>query len=320
MTLYYVDAAVGSDSNAGTSEGAGNAWLTISKADSVIAAGDTVYIKGSADYGEVVTITTQGTLAAPITHEGYTTTPGDGGKCTNDGTSTLANAYAPPTGNNHLIVKNMIIKNFTSGGISTATGDQIMAVNCHISNSGSYGIRGDNYVFAIGCKMSNVLYGFMADAASECMACEVFNFSTRGIEMDQGIVWGNTIHTMTTGDTAINWISTGTLFVGNNTIDGENLTTTVGVSFTSNFSHITCINNIFYDLATGISVGATNGFNLVGYNLLNSNTANYSNVTPHLGGDVTTAPSFADEAGDDYTLDGDSPALDAGIDVAFTDI
>jgi hypothetical protein len=37
MTTYYVDTAVGNDGNAGTSEGAGNAWATIDKAMNTVA-------------------------------------------------------------------------------------------------------------------------------------------------------------------------------------------------------------------------------------------------------------------------------------------
>ena len=49
-TTWYVDGAVGNDSNAGTSPGAGNAWATIGKATSTAAAGDTVNVKASATY------------------------------------------------------------------------------------------------------------------------------------------------------------------------------------------------------------------------------------------------------------------------------
>ena len=47
---YYIDAAVGSDSNTGLAEGAGNAFLTIDKYYSVVAAGEIGYVKASASY------------------------------------------------------------------------------------------------------------------------------------------------------------------------------------------------------------------------------------------------------------------------------
>ena len=79
MTTYYVDGAVGNDSNAGTSPGSGNAWATIAKAASTVVAGDTAYIKASATYTITSTITLSNTgsqSAGAIRYEGYTTTPG----------------------------------------------------------------------------------------------------------------------------------------------------------------------------------------------------------------------------------------------------
>lgn len=70
--------AVGDDANVGTSEGSGNAWKTIDKAMNTVAAGDKVWVKASANYTELVTIDTVGSIAAPIVFEGYTSTTGDG--------------------------------------------------------------------------------------------------------------------------------------------------------------------------------------------------------------------------------------------------
>lgn len=82
MTVYYLDSALGSDANAGTAEGAGNAWQTWGKALSTAAAGDTVHVKSSAAYTLTAspTCANSGSIAAgPIQIIGYQTTPGDGG-------------------------------------------------------------------------------------------------------------------------------------------------------------------------------------------------------------------------------------------------
>ncbi len=57
MATYYVSVQRGSDSNNGTSDG--TPWLTIGKALSVVAAGDTVYV-GAGVYREQLTVATSG--------------------------------------------------------------------------------------------------------------------------------------------------------------------------------------------------------------------------------------------------------------------
>lgn len=94
MATYYVDGAVGSDSNAGTSPSAGGAWATISHAAATAAAGDTVYVKSSVTYAEMPTFSTSGTAGAPITAIGYTTTPGDNGRATITGSNTRTTCLA----------------------------------------------------------------------------------------------------------------------------------------------------------------------------------------------------------------------------------
>lgn len=68
-TTYYVDGASGSDGNAGTSTGA--AWKTLGKASTSTAAGDTIYVKASATYNEILTFRSTGTASSPVIWEGY---------------------------------------------------------------------------------------------------------------------------------------------------------------------------------------------------------------------------------------------------------
>ncbi len=86
MATYYVDTAVGNDSNAGTSPGSGNAWATLGKAASVAIYGDKVNVKASGTYTITSGVTFDSTdsvpNSAPLLVEGYTTTPGDGGQVT----------------------------------------------------------------------------------------------------------------------------------------------------------------------------------------------------------------------------------------------
>ena len=75
------------------------------------------------------------------------------------------------------------------------------------------------------------------------------------------------------------------------------------------------INNILYDLATGISRGGTVGENqFVDYNLFYSCTADYSNI-PAGAHDVTgTSDPFTDSGARNYTLKSGSEALAKGMD------
>ena len=88
MTTYYVR-KTGSDAAAGTSAGA--AWLTISKAETVMTAGDTVYV-GAGIYREEITLSTYGTSGSPITYSGDT----DGSQTGDAGLVTVT-AFDSPT-------------------------------------------------------------------------------------------------------------------------------------------------------------------------------------------------------------------------------
>lgn len=65
---YYVRTD-GNDSNTGTANTSGGAWLTIQKAASTVVAGDTVEVQAGT-YAEAVSETTSGSLASPIVFNG----------------------------------------------------------------------------------------------------------------------------------------------------------------------------------------------------------------------------------------------------------
>ena len=318
MTTYYVDGAVGSDANLGTSEGAGNAWLTIDHAMNTVVAGDLVYVKASATYVEQFTIDTVGTSASPIMFEGYTTTPGDGGMVTVDGSGSTNVGLRAAVTAAYYIFMNFTVSSSTSIGFGNAAVDNIIYYNCIADSNATVGFQHDNYVLYIKCQsINNSGLGIDADLGVTIIGCIVHgNGSTSQINTLSAplIVLSSQVTGLGSGDNAIK--TTAQPIIVGSTIDGENAATTIGidcaVASTAWFPII--INNILYDLNIGVDLPSASGFFAIGYNLINSNNTDYNNCSNTLGNDVTGAPAFTDEAGDDYTLGSGSPAIAAGLD------
>lgn len=153
MAVYYVDWAVGDDTNAGTSEGAGNAWKHIGHALSAMSAGDTIWVKASAEYEEIPRITVAGNTAPNINQLiGYESVTGDNGYATIQASGfngiglsintgglgvTLASAY--------FRVMNFKIVNSPGFGLTGTTSTRAMQwVNIYISGSQNVAINTTN--------------------------------------------------------------------------------------------------------------------------------------------------------------------------------
>lgn len=318
MTTYYVDGAVGSDLNDGLAEGAGNAWATLQKAaDTVTVAGDTIYVKNSAAYNEQLLLRFRGDATNRILWEGYSSTPGDGGKVIVDGQSTRAYCVETNISFDQLwfVFKNFIFRNATShginlgakwatvfhnceflnnGGTGCATNRQSLYLDCVSANNGDDGfsIAVDGY--AVGCIAYNNV-GTQISLSSDCVAYKCLAYGIAGSDIEAGIR---------------------AQIILACTSDGENVANSVGL-FINNVAGLIgdCI---AYDCQKGIKLSPSS-WPLVyaGYNLLNSNVLNYDSTSQHAGvyfqNDVYGAPGFNDEASGDYTLSDTSAALNAGI-------
>jgi hypothetical protein len=315
MTTYYVDGAVGNDANAGTSEGAGNAWATIDKAMNTVTTADVVYVKATGTYVESPVIDTASASAnTPIHFEGYTTTTGDNGKVTiaSTGTNSLTGTVG---GNCFYIFKNFIFDgtNASSNVVSLLSEDYIAFYNCEFKNSVGAGITADNFFTFVNCEFSNnANVGCTVDNNAIVFGCIFANNGGDGLDVATcDIAYRNVFYGMTGTSNAINGQVAG--FIGN-TIDGENVATKgVDLGVLSEC----CVDNIIYDCATAVTTTTTAlawRFPVM-YNLLNSNTTDYSTSTLDMIGyqDVTSAPAFADEANDDYRPSSSSPAVDAQL-------
>ncbi len=324
MATYYVDMAVGDDANLGTSEGSGNAWKTIDKAMNTVAAGDKVWVKASADYTETATIDTVGASGSPIVFEGYTSSTGDGGQAVIDGASTRANGIADSFGgltDLYYAFKNFHLKSHTSDAFNLgARGRRITFVNCRAENNSGRGF----YVNQVACFYkcladSNTGNSFHCDANTILACCAVHTAS--GANCIQGslalTLYNVLIYnsgTATRGVEQVGGSYQSATF--NCTIDGENAMNGIRLAI----GHLSSVvgNCIIYDCATGIEqrTDDSGDLNVCFGTLVNSNTTNYTNYSCEKFGEVTGAPAFTDEAGDDYTLASGSPAKAAGFDAA----
>jgi len=320
MTTYYVDTVLGDDGNAGTSEGAGNAWATIDKAMNTVAAGDLVYVKASGSYQESLTIDTAGTNAAPIIFEGYTSTPGDNGKATVDGNSIVSVLLSSVPTVAYYIFKNLIFTNATSSGIGDSGLSSVAWFNCEFTNNGANGVLADNDNAFINCIIANNgANGTDLDLTCSAIGCEIYG---NGSAQWNALTWISFCHNLVYGHSSAGFDivnlggAAGTC--ANNTIDGEGVAAVNGIDVGGGAESF-FFNNILYDIdSKGVNLSATPliGAHFQGFNLMNSVTTPYTaSVGFGLTGeqDVTSAPGFTDEAGDDYTLDSASPAKNAGI-------
>jgi hypothetical protein len=174
LATYYVDAVAGNNTTGDGSSG--NPWQTIDRAVTTAVAGDLAYIKASATYAitAAITLAASGSAAAGgITFEGYTTTPGDGGRatlmCGTDANSvdifnlngkslitfrnlslihmastTRGHGFAAKTGHSsYITIENCLIDGCNNGIYAQDASDwsinQLVATNTEIKNCTSHG-------------------------------------------------------------------------------------------------------------------------------------------------------------------------------------
>jgi hypothetical protein len=323
MTTYYVDGAVGNDANAGTSEGAGNAWATIDKAMNTVASGDKVWVKATGTYSEDPVIDTAAATAATIVFEGYSSTTGDNGKVTISGTTNSLGTTLGP-GESRYVIKNFIFNGGSGAAVSLGAARANTFINCEFTGASTDGFEGTgaNNTF-INCEFtSNTQHGIDATSISGgyIVGCIFHSNGRTGLQIGStGAFYRNLVYNNDTAAAGWNHGDLGTTAVViGNTFDGENRS---GQLCDINGQSIfIAVDNVFYDSGTyGLTNPATTSHYraFAGYNLLNDNASGtYADAgDPELIGyqDVTTAPAFTSESTDDYTLGASSPAIDAGM-------
>ena len=322
MTTYYVDGAVGNDANAGTSEGSGNAWATIDKAMNTVAAGDKVWVKASASYDENGNIDTAGTITAPITFEGYTSTTGDNGKVT--WTNSSGVALTDTTSFSYYIFKNFKFTGCSSSGVSISSAFKFY--NCEFTSNGANGAFFNSYSSFVNCLFANnSTVGLNTSAASyiNVIGCLFYGNTNAAIYgTGQNIFIDSCVfYSPGASNHGIDCSADYTI-LSHCTFDGDG-STGFGVNAAGE-SYLAVVSNIIYDYDEGYrcydTAQAVFFTCVAAYNLMNTlPTGAYRTNSADITGleygyqDVTSAPAFTDEANDDYTLGATSPAIDAGI-------
>ena len=316
-TTWYVDMAVGNDGNAGTSPGVGNAWKTLAKTQSnPIVAGDKVYVKGSADYTETLTIAVVGTAAAPVVFEGYTASPGDGGLATINGQSpTRTTGMTPAAGSNFIIFKNFRFTNHTGVGCGNATADYFTYKHCEFDNNGGSGLNADQNCLFEGCYAhDNGSNGFDVGAFTAFICCISTNTPGNGFHSEGGTYY-KCIAFSNDGNNFDSTLATYHILldcVADGDVDASNTGFSIAASYGN--SQVAMVNCVAYDNAVGISSNTdlNNERSISRNNLVNANGTAYTNFQTFTG-EVTAAPGFVSEATQDYTPDTGSPLIGAGF-------
>ena len=335
----YCDFGAGND---GSGDGTlGNPYKTFQKAHDVIkaraapppnhtgwGADTTVWLKGSASYLEAVLVEEETTAggALPMTIEGYTTTPGDGGMATFDGQGAenygfrLQNGIAD-TNTYYWVFKNIRFTNYATFGFLGLFGAGFFAQctfrHCRFDHNqtGIFSVQGYKY---LDCWFhDNSVKGINGEdwgTANSVLQC-IFEDNARGfVTKSSGAIWnclfrGNTVSNIEFhGDT---------MAVVNCVIDGQNKASAIGVDYSDIGGVVKMANTIILDCGIGVKGRVAGNEELCGiYNsLFYLNTDDFTNGAAQRRGCLFADPLFVDRDNKDYGITAFSPCKETGMDL-----
>jgi len=325
VTYRFVDSGA-----SGTNSGLNwtDAWTSIASAKAV-AADTVVLIKGGTTYDTEDAATDAildlvgcaGTLDAPVVFQGDDASggagPGNPAEWELDADANNLN-YCVKNNNSYVVFKNCEAWGANISAFYELTEDRRMYYRCKIHDNTSYNLRGDDGVHLVLCEIYNSGYGYEGDNKTFFVACEFYNHTINDVSCDTGISFANIVHN--SNDVVHFEFKAGTYHQlhANNTFDGHNAGTGLLIKAT-NVDFPEVINNIFYDLTTGLDGDASilGAEHSLLFNLFNSNTNDVSADFGSTGMEPQTgAPAFTGEGVGDYTLADGSPAKDNGLDAA----
>ena len=312
-TTYYVDGAVGNDSNSGTSEGSGNALLTLTAGlAKITSASDRLYIKASVTYAETGTINSGYTpnFTTPSIVEGYTSTPGDGGQITITGSS--SRSYGLTGSKAHYVWRNIKIIDCNHTGFNMSSGYHNVFENCYAENITSRGFYLGQQVRLFNCEAHDCDYSSVqVSTGSTLINCYITGTAATNYPCIAGN-YCRFFNSIFVGGTSYGLRGAANTTVVNCVFDGGG--TKIGLYCSSNYYQTTVINSIFYNCTTGIYMYYKYPNDQFGYgNVMYGNTANYYNWSA-TDDDITGQnPGFTDAANGDYSISSSSPAVGIGL-------
>lgn len=284
---------------------------TTTLADSIVA-GNHVYIKNEGSWAENITTAIGGSLASPITWEGYGTTRGDNTRAILDLNSGAGVAWTNSAGNYQNYI-NLEIREAGSHGfaISVSYAGGFIFKNVNLTNNGGDGFYTVNrrvetmfYDSESANNSSEGYYNYQANREGDCKfyGSEIHDNSADGI-YGCYITGSMTLAYDNAGDGAVSqWSESAQInswtFEGN-TGDGLDIDKDMqGYVFSSIFS-----NNGGYGLnvSDGDYTGAF-GTETFDYNAFYNNTSGARNNIGAGDNDITTDPTYTNAAGDDYSV------------------
>jgi hypothetical protein len=187
MATYYVDGAVGNDSNGGTSQGAGNAWATLAKAAATLANGDICYVKATGVYPISAPVSFNAGSGSVLYYSatrviGYATTPGDNGRATVQRSSGSSFTMLDVIGNGWTLENFIVdgasgtaIRGVSLGGYSNAL------INSKVLNCTNSGVAvAGNHTAMIRCEVTACSGGSAAVRAEGAIGTEIFGCYIHG--------------------------------------------------------------------------------------------------------------------------------------------
>jgi len=329
-TFYYVGTN-GGDNDPGTEA---RPFRTITKGLSVLAPGDTLYIK-SGTYAEALTGIPGGTSwTAPVTVAAY---PGHtvvingarwgyvvyiGGSNRHhivldglilDGVHTSKSVVSINEGAHHIRIQNCEIKNAYGSGIFLAQPGSNEFISLEIHHNGTSGRGHGIYV-----ESNNNLIEGCAIHHSAGWGVHVYN-GHAGQGADGNVVRDNVVYDNTQGDYDDRGVGIG-IYTGSGNIAYNNLVwgaNAIGIAVNYGASNTRLYNNtVYHNNRQGIYIGSEARDTIVRNNIVYLNTGSQisdAGARTAIQHNLTANPQFRDPSAHDFHLQPTSPAVDAGV-------
>lgn len=321
MATYYLRTD-GNDGNAGTSDTSGGAWRTLEYAGSQVAAGDVVYIRGTAgNASSWPTSSLDYTIATRFTPSAGSSTSGEIRWLANPA-GPMPTISAPGNGIYNLNYHQFsglyfVALGTTNGNVGILHGNGVLKVTgCRINQNNQNGCAGISSNGIRGCIIGNVIWGgtsspsiasnsqgITGSGVDLVVGNRIFNCRNVGINVSNGsgIIRDNLVYGC--ASTGINTINNGYGGIIGNTVD-NNLGHGISTFASTNYVRFNSVTNHTQSGTYGINCTDTINGDLVKmgweYNNVWNNTTNYNNISADPT-DLSVDPQYADAANGDYT-------------------